>query len=100
MQVGHGKEAFERAKEALSRWEHFQLGWAIVDPDTPVKEDTRVCVESKPVPFLPIWTACPLRIVYAPVHSRSLMYAGAYHLYHAACALRGCGVCQAHQVSA
>lgn len=73
MQVGHGKAAFERAKDALSRWEHFQLGWALVDPDTPVKEDTRVCVESKPVPFLPIWTACPLRIVYAPLRCHSLV---------------------------
>jgi len=64
-QVGHGKEAFERAKDAVSNWDHFQLDWAQVDPGTPVKTETQVCVESKPLPFLPIWTACPLRIVYA-----------------------------------
>lgn len=69
VQVGHGKETFQRAKDAVSRWDHFQLGWARVDPDTPIEEDTAVCVESKPVPFLPIWTACPLRVVYVPLSS-------------------------------
>eukprot|EP00892_Ulva_mutabilis_P009423 jgi/Ulvmu1/6853/UM031_0058.1 len=64
VQVGYGKEAFDKAKDAVSKWDHFQLDWARVDPETPVKSDTQVCVESQPVPFLPIWTACPLRIVF------------------------------------
>lgn len=40
---------------------HFQLGWAEVDPSTPVKEGAGVCVKSK-VAFL--WTRHPLQVVY------------------------------------
>jgi len=30
--VGHGKEAFGRARLALGRWSHFDLGWVEVFP--------------------------------------------------------------------
>jgi hypothetical protein len=89
--VGNGHAAYQRAKRVLNKWgylsapfrrvhlqgfetlagadyawlgvhgRHFQLGWAEVDPSTPVKEGAGVCVKSK-VAFL--WTRHPLQVVY------------------------------------
>mmetsp|Transcript_25012 Transcript_25012/g.67988 ORF Transcript_25012/g.67988 Transcript_25012/m.67988 type:complete len:223 (+) Transcript_25012:73-741(+) len=61
VQVGKGSKAYEEAKAALKRWAHFQLGWAQVDPATPVKGGTPVCVVAK---TLFAWTANPLQVVY------------------------------------
>jgi uncharacterized protein (UPF0548 family) len=62
-QIGHGKKTYEQAKDAIQRWHQFQLGWANVDSSTPVSEGAFVCVEAQPIPVLPIWTACPLKIM-------------------------------------
>mmetsp|Transcript_39121 Transcript_39121/g.65727 ORF Transcript_39121/g.65727 Transcript_39121/m.65727 type:complete len:217 (-) Transcript_39121:252-902(-) len=61
VKLGQGSAAFERAKKLLNKWEHFQLGWAQVDSDTPVKQGSPVCVTAQ-VAFL--WTRHPLEIVY------------------------------------
>ena len=33
--IGHGEEAFERAKAALVAWKHFDFNWVEVWPPTP-----------------------------------------------------------------
>ncbi|KAL2631041.1 hypothetical protein R1flu_015727 [Riccia fluitans] len=37
VKVGAGPQAFARAKDKLQNWRHLQLGWASVDPSTPIK---------------------------------------------------------------
>ncbi|XP_078155583.1 outer envelope protein [Carex rostrata] len=59
--LGSGPETFRIAKSALLSWRHFSLGWAMVDPDTPVNKETRFCVCVKEV--LP-WLMMPLQIAY------------------------------------
>mmetsp|Transcript_17404 Transcript_17404/g.55913 ORF Transcript_17404/g.55913 Transcript_17404/m.55913 type:complete len:226 (-) Transcript_17404:1295-1972(-) len=63
-QVGTGAADYEAAKKALQRWGHFQLGWTYVNPQTPVAKSALVCVVAKAAPFLPLWTTCPLEVVY------------------------------------
>uniref|UniRef100_A0ACD5WGU4 Uncharacterized protein n=1 Tax=Avena sativa TaxID=4498 RepID=A0ACD5WGU4_AVESA len=59
--VGSGPDAFLRAKSALLSWKHLALGWAEVEPDTPVKVGTRFCICYKEV--IP-WVMFPLQIAY------------------------------------
>lgn len=59
--VGSGADAFVRAKSALLSWKHLALGWAEVDPDTPVKAGARFCICYKEV--IP-WVMFPLEIAY------------------------------------
>mmetsp|Transcript_9678 Transcript_9678/g.13144 ORF Transcript_9678/g.13144 Transcript_9678/m.13144 type:complete len:219 (-) Transcript_9678:98-754(-) len=61
VQLGYGKEVYEKAKDALTSWKHFQLGWAEVDSTTEVKKGSPVCVKAKVFFF---WTRQPLQIVY------------------------------------
>jgi Domain of unknown function (DUF1990) len=42
----------------------FQLGWALVNAASGTQPDTTVVAQAKPIPLLPLWVACPLRIVY------------------------------------
>jgi hypothetical protein len=63
VQIGHGRKTFEQAKDELQRWEQFQLDWANVDSNTPLEKDSFVCVQAKPVPILPVWTAVPLKMM-------------------------------------
>ena len=65
MQVGNGAEDFEAAKQLLQDWVQFQLAWAFVDPSTQTSPGTQVVVQAKPIPLLPLWVACPLRIMCA-----------------------------------
>lgn len=59
-QVGRGRDDFEAAKAFVQRWGQFALGWASVDPATPVSKGSTVCVVSR---TLFAWTINPLRIV-------------------------------------
>mmetsp|Transcript_16899 Transcript_16899/g.47171 ORF Transcript_16899/g.47171 Transcript_16899/m.47171 type:complete len:238 (-) Transcript_16899:59-772(-) len=60
-QIGQGRKAYEDGKQALKSWSHFQLGWTLVDPSTPVKQGSKVCVVAQ---SLLLWTRNPLEIVY------------------------------------
>ena len=60
LQVGHGARAFDKAKRFLESWGHFQLGWASVDPRTPVVQGAPVAVTSK---TLFMWSCNPLKVV-------------------------------------
>lgn len=60
VQVGYGRKTYEATKELLSSWGQFQLPWAQVDPATPIKAGTPVCVSAN---VFGVWTAVPLKIV-------------------------------------
>lgn len=66
VQIGNGAEDYEAAKRLLQRWAQFQLGWALVDAATGTTCGWPVVVQAQPVPWVPIWVACPLQIAYAP----------------------------------
>ena len=38
LQIGKGKKDFNKARDLLKKWAHFQLNWAFVDPDTPITQ--------------------------------------------------------------
>uniref|UniRef100_A0A0D9Y0H8 DUF1990 domain-containing protein n=1 Tax=Leersia perrieri TaxID=77586 RepID=A0A0D9Y0H8_9ORYZ len=59
--VGSGATTFNHAKSALLSWKHLALGWANVEPDTPVKAGTRFCICYKEL--IP-WVMLPLQIAY------------------------------------
>ncbi|KAK8944816.1 UPF0548 protein [Platanthera zijinensis] len=42
--LGTGRKTYSLAKSALLSWTHFGLGWAFVDPETPVEKGRRFCV--------------------------------------------------------
>jgi uncharacterized protein (UPF0548 family) len=45
IQLGHGKEVFERAREAFSSWKQFDLGWLkLCWPDTPIQQGSTVAL--------------------------------------------------------
>mmetsp|Transcript_4551 Transcript_4551/g.8484 ORF Transcript_4551/g.8484 Transcript_4551/m.8484 type:complete len:217 (+) Transcript_4551:157-807(+) len=68
VKLGYGGEVYEKAKKVLNRWGHFQLGWAEVDPTTPVETGTGVCVQAK---VLFLWTRNPLSITYVDEKKKS-----------------------------
>ncbi|TVU48675.1 hypothetical protein EJB05_08320, partial [Eragrostis curvula] len=59
--LGSGPATFGHAKSALLSWRHLALGWANVEPDTPVKAGTRFCICYKEL--IP-WVMLPLQIAY------------------------------------
>lgn len=62
VRLGEGEGAFERAKEAVRRWEMFRLGWGeICWPDAPIEAGTVVGVLMRP---LGVWSLNGCRIVY------------------------------------
>ena len=61
--IGHGEEAFERAKAALVAWKHFDFNWVEVSPPTPsVSPGTVVAVLIRHFGF---WSLNGCRVVYA-----------------------------------
>jgi uncharacterized protein (UPF0548 family) len=59
--LGSGGAAFGRARSGLRSWRHLALGWAEVEPGTPVREGARFCIccrEAVP------WVMLPLQIAY------------------------------------
>ena len=61
VQIGSGWRAYRDAKAKLRRWRQFQLGWASVDPATPVRRAQKVCVRAG---FPGLWLLNPLKTVY------------------------------------
>ncbi|TKV98723.1 hypothetical protein SEVIR_9G578300v4 [Setaria viridis] len=59
--IGSGADTFLHAKSALLSWRHLALGWANVEPDTPVKVGTRFCICYREL--MP-WVMLPLQIAY------------------------------------
>ena len=64
VQVGSGIEDYEAALKFLAAWAHVQLGWVHVDSDTSTARGSPVFLQAKPVPLLPLWVGCPLRVAY------------------------------------
>jgi uncharacterized protein (UPF0548 family) len=61
--VGYGDAAFERAKAALTRWKHFELGWVELFPkNAPIGPGSVVVVL---VSHLGFWSLNGCRVVYA-----------------------------------
>lgn len=60
VQVGYGKQTYTFTKDLLLKWGQFQLPWAQVDPSTPTKPGTPVCVCAN---VCGLWTAVPLEVV-------------------------------------
>ncbi len=62
IRVGEGGETFMRASDALSKWRHFELGWASVVPHgSPMQTGTTVAVRAHTFGF---WSLNACRIVY------------------------------------
>ena len=62
IKLGAGSEVFEKAKAALCRWEHFNLGWVEAIPNsTPIEAGQVVAVLAR---VLGIWWLNACRIVY------------------------------------
>ena len=60
--LGEGRETFMRASDALSRWRHFELGWASVLPHgSAMQAGTVVAVQAY---AFGIWSLNACRIVY------------------------------------
>jgi uncharacterized protein (UPF0548 family) len=61
--IGHGSTAFDGAREALQRWQQFQLGWLEAFPtDTPLRAGETVVVIAR---VSGLWWTNAARIVYA-----------------------------------
>src|SRR4051812_18109416 len=60
--IGHGLDAFERAKLALKSWTHFDLGWVELFPrGAPITPGTEVAVL---IHHLGFWSLNGCRVVY------------------------------------
>ncbi|WP_165069237.1 DUF1990 family protein [Paludisphaera rhizosphaerae] len=61
-QIGTGREAFERAREALRRWDQFRIGWAEIQPEhAPIREGEVVAIVAHRLGF---WWLNACRVVY------------------------------------
>ncbi|XP_021841942.1 UPF0548 protein At2g17695 [Spinacia oleracea] len=68
VQIGSGQEIYEKGKNALQNWRHFQMNWTFVESTTPIKSGVKFCVCVKE--FLP-WLMMPLQVVYVNESKRS-----------------------------
>jgi uncharacterized protein (UPF0548 family) len=60
--LGEGEAVFAAARAALTRWEHFRLGWVEAHPaDAPLREGATVAVQAR---VLGLWWLNACRIVY------------------------------------
>eukprot|EP00252_Welwitschia_mirabilis_P025074 TRINITY_DN7697_c0_g1_i3.p1 TRINITY_DN7697_c0_g1~~TRINITY_DN7697_c0_g1_i3.p1 ORF type:complete len:229 (+),score=23.78 TRINITY_DN7697_c0_g1_i3:122-808(+) len=59
--IGSGRPTYEKAKQLLKNWRHFQLKWAFVESRTCVKPAERFCVCTRE---LCSWLLMPLEILY------------------------------------
>lgn len=60
--VGRGEHAFERARQLLEHWRHFDIGWVEVFPkDAALKEGSVVAVLAR---HLGVWSLSGCRVVY------------------------------------
>ncbi len=61
--IGQGQDSFERAKQALREWRHFELGWVELFPRAaPTEPGTIVAVL---IHHLGLWSLNGCRVVYA-----------------------------------
>ena len=62
IKLGNGEGIFEAAKSALSRWEHFHIGWVEASPnETPIEASQVVAVLGR---VCGLWWLNACRIVY------------------------------------
>jgi uncharacterized protein (UPF0548 family) len=62
IQLGEGRAAFERAKNAIKQWKMFDISWLeLFRPDTPIEEGATVAIL---VSHLGFWSLNAARIVY------------------------------------
>ena len=60
--IGHGRQTFERAKSALSQWQHYEMGWVELFPGkASIEPGTVVAVL---VHHLGFWSLNGCRVVY------------------------------------
>lgn len=59
--IGKGKKTYEKAKTAVSNWEHFQLGWSEVPNNPDIKVGNKLSVVAQ---SLFVWTVNPLEVAY------------------------------------
>lgn len=60
--IGHGRETFERAKDALAQWRHYEMGWVELLPQGALIEPgTNVAVVVRHLGF---WSLNGCRVVY------------------------------------
>lgn len=77
IKLGNGEEVFNRAVDALRRWEMFGIGWVeLCWPNAPIETGSTVVVVARHFYF---WSAHPARIVYtfddADAESRRIGFA-------------------------
>jgi uncharacterized protein (UPF0548 family) len=62
IQLGHGREVFQRSVSALRDWKQFDLGWvAIVPETTPLQVDATVAIQAR---TLGVWSLSASRVIY------------------------------------
>ncbi len=62
VELGHGENVFNRARQALQRWQQFELGWVQARPsDTPIRTGETVVVLIR---IFGLWWLNAARIVY------------------------------------
>lgn len=62
VQIGQGEAVFARAREALSRWRHFELGWVELFPrGASITPGTVVAILTRHLGF---WSLSACRVVY------------------------------------
>lgn len=59
--LGSGLQTYEKAKQLIDKWRHFQLKWASVESSTRIRAGERFCVCSQE---LFSWVSMPLEILY------------------------------------
>jgi uncharacterized protein (UPF0548 family) len=60
--IGRGRETFERAKDALGRWRHYEMGWVELFPrGAAIEPGTNVAVLVRHLGF---WSLNGCRVVY------------------------------------
>src|SRR6185503_8319139 len=74
--IGHGEEAFARAKVALTEWKHFELGWVEVFP--PLAAVAPGTVVAVLVRHLGFWSMNGCRVVYSVAGGGSAEFGFAY----------------------
>jgi uncharacterized protein (UPF0548 family) len=61
--IGHGRETFERAKNALAQWRHYEMGWVELLPQgAAIETGTVVAVLVRHLGF---WSLNGCRVVYS-----------------------------------
>jgi uncharacterized protein (UPF0548 family) len=69
IQLGEGRAAFERAKNAIYQWKMFDIAWLeLFRPSTPIEEGATVAIA---VSHLGFWSLNAARIVYTVEEERS-----------------------------